>query len=136
MMNAVARRPTPAAQPKPEARAFVGNTSDVKICMALPATWMKNTMTKPATISSIGAPALAKTTAMMAAPMNAQIDVILRPHLSSAYIMKMLAHGTAKFIARVYCSVFVNVHPIPFDLFDRHDPRPDTTPDDAVKHIS
>ena len=34
MMNAVARRPTPAAQPKPEARALVGNTSEAKICMS------------------------------------------------------------------------------------------------------
>ena len=35
MMNAVARRPTPAAQPKPDARALVGNTSDAKICIAV-----------------------------------------------------------------------------------------------------
>ena len=66
MMKAVASRPTPAAQPKPEARALVGNTSEVKICIALPATWMKKTMMKPATISSNGAPALANTIAMMA----------------------------------------------------------------------
>src|SRR5262245_66548302 len=122
-MNAVAGRPTPAAQPKPEALAFVGNTSDAKICMALPATWMKNTMTKPATINSIGAPALANTTAMMAAPINAQTDVILRPHLSSAYIMKMLAQGTAKFIARVYCSDFVIVKDFSFIILVHHATR-------------
>ena len=52
-------------------------------------------------------PALANTIAMTPAPMKAQTEVILRPNLSSAYIMKMLAHGTAKFIARVYCSDLV-----------------------------
>ncbi len=51
MMNAVAMRPTPDAQPKPDARALVGNTSEVKICIELPATWTKKTMTKPATRS-------------------------------------------------------------------------------------
>jgi hypothetical protein len=55
--------PTPAAQPKPEARV-VGNASDVKICMALPATWMKNTVTNPPHQLN-GAPALANTIAMM-----------------------------------------------------------------------
>jgi len=38
MMKAVATRPTPAAQPKPDARALVGKTSDAKICAELPAT--------------------------------------------------------------------------------------------------
>ena len=101
-MKAVARRPTPEARPKPEARALVGNTSEVKICIALPATCTKNTMMKPAIISSAGVPALLNTMAMMPAPMKAQTEVILRPNLSSAYIMKMLAVGTAKFITSVY----------------------------------
>ena len=39
MNPAVASRPTPAAMPKPDARALVGNTSDVKICSVFPATW-------------------------------------------------------------------------------------------------
>ena len=51
MMKAVASRPTPAAQPKPDARALVGNTSEAKICIELPATWMKKIMMKPATSS-------------------------------------------------------------------------------------
>ena len=51
MMKAVASRPTPEAQPKPEARALVGNTSEAKICIALPATCTKKIMMKPATIS-------------------------------------------------------------------------------------
>src|SRR6185437_3037983 len=37
-MPAVDRRPTPAAQPKPDARALVGNTSDANICIELPDT--------------------------------------------------------------------------------------------------
>src|SRR5262245_47346356 len=135
MMNAVARRPTPAAHPKPEARVSVGNTYEVKICLALPAAWMKNTMIKPATISSVGAPALANTIAMMAAPINAQIEVILRPHLSSAYIMNRLAQGTAKFIANVYCSDFVIVKPFSFIMFGNHAPSPTATPKNAVKQI-
>src|SRR5262245_33004647 len=135
MMNAVASRPTPAAQPNPEARALVGNTSEVKICMALPATWMKNTMTKPATINSIGAPALANTIAMMAAPINAQTDVILRPPLSSAYIMNRLAQGTAKFSATVYSSDVVMLQPFSIILFAKHAPRPMATPKNAVKQI-
>src|SRR3974377_2036997 len=106
-MNAVASRPTPDAQPKPEARALVGNTSDVKICIELPATCTKKIMTKPATISSIGVPAFANTIAMTPAPTNAQADVILRPNLSRAYIMKRLPQGNGKFIARGYCTAFV-----------------------------
>src|SRR5262249_33257647 len=38
LMKAVASRPTAAGQPKPDARALVGKTSEVKICIALPAT--------------------------------------------------------------------------------------------------
>src|ERR1017187_3844651 len=102
MMKAVASRPTPAAQPKPDARALVGNTSDAKICIELPATWTKKIMMKPATMSWAAVPALLNPLAVLAAHMNAQADVILGPNLSSAYIMKMLAHGTAKLIARVY----------------------------------
>src|SRR5476649_2120426 len=109
MMNAVASRPTPAAQPKPDARALVGKTSDAKICIELPATCTKKIMTKPATMSSVGVPALANTIAMTPAQTKAQTAVILRPNLSSAYIMKMLAHGTAKFIQRVYSIDLVTV---------------------------
>src|SRR4029079_1900062 len=122
MMNAVASRPTPDAQPKPDARALVGNTSEVKICIALPATCTKKTMMKPTTMSSIGVPALLHITAMMPAPTKAQIEVILRPYLSSAYIMKMLAHGTAKFMARVYCSDLVTENPFAFIMFGTQQP--------------
>src|SRR5580693_7164143 len=104
MITAVASRPTPDAQPKPDARALVGNTSDVKICIELPATWTKKIMIKPRTISSVAVSALPNAIAIRPAAMKVQIAVILRPNLSSAYIMKMLAHGTAKFIASVYCS--------------------------------
>src|SRR5512146_553899 len=114
MMNAVASRPTPAAQPKPDARALVGKTSEAKICIALPATCTKKVMMNPATMSWVGVPALAKIIAMMAAPMKAMTDVLLRPNLSSAYIIQMLAHGTAKFIQRVYSIDLVTVKPFAF----------------------
>ena len=135
MMKAVASRPTPEAQPKPDARALVGNTSEQKICIELPATWTKNTMMKPATINCTGVPALANTTAMMPAPMKAKTEVILRPQLSSAYIMKMLAHGTAKFMASTYCSDLVIEKPFAFIMFGSQAPSPMATPKNAVKQI-
>ena len=135
MMNAVASRPTPAAQPKPDARALVGKTSEAKICIELPATCTKKIMMKPATISWVGVPALANTIAMMPAQMKAQIEVILRPYLSSAYIMNRLAQGTAKFIASVYCSDLVMVNPLAPIMFGNQAPRPMATPKNAVKQI-
>src|ERR1700693_4007403 len=135
MMNAVASRPTPDAQPKPDARALVGNTSDVKICIELPATWTKNTMMKPAMMSSVAVPALANTIAITPAATKAQIAVILRPNLSSAYIMKMLAHGTAKFMASVYCRDLVMLKPLAFMMFGSQALRPMATPKNAVKQI-
>src|SRR5690348_3547051 len=135
MMNAVANRPTPEAQPKPDARALVGNTSDAKICMALPATCTKNVMMNPTTMSPIAVCALANRIAMMPAPTKVQIDVILRPNLSSAYIMKMLAHGTAKFIASRYCSDLVMEKPFAFMMFGSQAPSPMAMPKNAVKQI-
>src|ERR1700759_3913048 len=100
MMKAVATRPTPDAQPKPDARALVGNTSEQKICIELPATWTKKTITKPTTRRAVSLVELANTMTITPAAIKEQTDVIFRPKLSSAYIMKMLAHGTAQFIAR------------------------------------
>ncbi len=40
-------RPADCAMPKPEARALVGNTSEMKICDELPASWMKKIITNP-----------------------------------------------------------------------------------------
>ena len=71
----------------------------------------------------------------MPAHMNAQTDVILRPNLSSAYIMNMLAHGTAKFMARVYCSDLVMVKPFAPIMFGSQAPSPMATPKNAVKQI-
>src|SRR5665811_2222829 len=102
MMKAVANRPTPAAQPKPDVRALVGNTSDAKICIELPATWTKKIMMKPATMSWAAVSALLNTIAIMPAHMNAHTDVILRPNLSSAYIMNKLAHGTASVLSLIH----------------------------------
>src|SRR5664279_4506157 len=123
-MKAVARRPTPAAQPNPDARALVGNTSDAKICIELPATWMKKIITKPATSSCVSLTALANTIAIKPAHTNAHTDVILRPNLSSAYIMNKLAHGTAKFMARVYWSDLVMENPLAFMIFGSQALRP------------
>src|ERR1035441_674242 len=134
-MKAVARRPTPAAQPNPDARALVGNTSDAKICIELPATWMKKIITKPATSNCMSDAALANTIAIRPAHMNAHTDVILRPNLSSAYIMNRLAHGTAKFMARVYCSDLVMEKPLAFIMFGSQAPSPMATPKNAVKQI-
>src|SRR5262249_41283729 len=126
---------TPEARPKPDARALVGNTSEVKICIALPATCTKNTMMNPAIINWAGVPALPNTIAMMPAPMNAQIEVIFRPNLSSAYIMNMLAVGTAKFITSVYCSDLVIEKPLAFMILGSQAPSPTAMPKNAVKQI-
>ncbi len=67
--------------------------------------------------------------------MKVQIAVILRPNLSSAYIMKMLAHGTAKFIASVYCSDLVMPKPLAFMMFGSQAPSPMAMPKNAVKQI-
>src|SRR5580693_6098922 len=134
-INAVASRPTPEAQPKPDARALVGNTSEVKICIELPSTWTKKTMMKPAIRSSVAVPALANTIAIKPAATNAQIAVILRPNLSSAYIMKMLAVATAKFMTRVYCSDLVMLKPLAFMMFGSQAPSPMAMPKNAVKQI-
>ena len=72
---------------------------------------------------------------MIPAPTNAQTEVTLRPYLSSAYIMKRLAHGTAKFIASVYCSDFVMVKPFDAMMFGSQAPSPMATPKNAVKQI-
>src|SRR5690349_13677329 len=133
MMNAVAMRPTPEAQPKPEARALVGNTSDTKICIAFPATWTKNTMMNPATRSMTSVAAFANTIAITPAATKAQTEVTFRPMLSSAYIMKMLAHGTAKFIASVYWSDFVMVKPLSNMMLGSQAPCPMSKPKKAVK---
>src|SRR5665213_2942434 len=135
MMKAVASRPMPDAQPKPDARALVGKTSEQNICIELPATWTKKIMMKPATNSCVAVVALPKTIAMMPAPMKAQTEVILRPKLSSAYIMKMLAHGTAKFMASTYCSDMVMLKPFAFMMFGSQAPSPMATPKNAVKQI-
>ena len=49
--------------------------------------------------------------------------------------MKMLAHGTAKFITSVYCSDLVTVKPLAFIMFGSQAPRPMATPKNAVKQI-
>jgi hypothetical protein len=62
---------------------------------------MKKIITKPATSNCMSDAALANTMAIRPAQMNAHTDVILRPNLSSAYIMNKLAHGTASVMPKV-----------------------------------
>ena len=90
---------------------------------------------KPATMSSVAVSALANTIAIRPAATKAQTAVILRPNLSSAYIMKRLAHGTAKFIASIYCSDLVMLKPLPFMMFGSQAPSPMAMPKNAVKQI-
>ena len=72
---------------------------------------------------------------MMPAPTKAQTEVILRPYLSSAYIMNRLAHGTAKFMPSVYWSDLVMLKPFACMMFGSQAPRPMATPKNAVKQI-
>src|SRR5580704_17455716 len=92
-------------------------------------------MMKPAMISSVAVPALANTIAMMPAQTKAQTEVTFRPNLSSAYIMNRLAHGTAKFIASVYCSDLVIEKPFAFMMFGSHAVKPMAMQKKAVKQI-
>ena len=101
MMNAVASRPAPCAKPKPEARALVGNTSEAKICIELPASWMKKIMQKPTASSMVSLVALTNATANAPARTNDTIDVGFRPKRSSAYIMQRLAQGNASVMPNV-----------------------------------
>src|SRR5450830_1599959 len=109
-MKAVARRPTPAAQPNPDARALVGNTSDAKICIELPATWMKKIITKPATSNCMSDAALANTIAIRPAQMNAHTDVILRPNIMTSKgftITKSLTYTFGMTLAVPCASLFM-----------------------------
>src|SRR6516162_4549055 len=92
-------------------------------------------MMKPTMISSVPVWALANKIAIRPAAMKVQTEVILRPNLSSAYIMKMLAQGTAKFIASVYCSDLVMEKPLLFMMFGSQAPSPMAMPKNAVKQI-
>ena len=49
--------------------------------------------------------------------------------------MKRLAHGTAKFIASVYCSDLVIEKPLPFMMFGSQAPSPMAMPKNAEKQI-
>src|ERR1700722_5981399 len=72
--------------------------------------------------------------AITPAATNAHTDVILRPMLSSAYIMQRLAHGTAIFIHSVYSSDLVTVNPFSNMMLGNHAPSPIAKPKNAVKH--
>src|SRR5439155_21964091 len=51
--TAAPARPATWARPKPEARALVGNTSEIKICDELPASWVKKIMKKPSASTAV-----------------------------------------------------------------------------------
>ena len=87
--------------PKPVARALVGNTSEMKICDELPASWMKKIITNPATKNIVSVSTKPKTTAASPASTNAATAVTFRPKRSSAYIMNPLAQGKARVMPTV-----------------------------------
>jgi len=100
MMKAVASRPTPDAQPKPDARALVGNTSDAKIWHRIARYLHEEDITKPATMTPSPCP-LVRTRAITPAQRKAQDRGDLSARVCRArYIMNKLAQGTAEFIAR------------------------------------
>src|SRR5215468_11698227 len=79
--------------------------------------------------------ALANAMAISPALKKAMVEVILRPKLSSAYIMNRLAQGTAKAMPNVYCSDLVILKPWLFMMLGSHVPRPMATPKNALKQI-
>src|SRR6266446_5345208 len=81
-------RPADWQSPNPEARALVGNTSEMKICEEFPANWMKKIIPNPiaSTIPSLAA--LAQSSPNTAVRRKAVTAVGLRPKRSSEYIMK------------------------------------------------
>src|SRR5882762_10141464 len=94
-------RPAACASPKPVARAFVGNTSEMKICDELPDSWVKKIMQKPIASTIVSSTALPNRMANTPVMIKATTAVGLRPKRSSAYIMKALAHGKASVIQKI-----------------------------------
>src|ERR1700730_8550466 len=58
-------RPADWQSPKPEARALVGNTSEMKICEEFPANWMKKIIPTPIASTIPSLPALAQSSPNM-----------------------------------------------------------------------
>src|SRR6202040_1446675 len=84
-------RPAAWQSPKPEARALVGNTSEMKICEEFPANWMKKIIPNPIASTIASLPALAQSSPNTAVRRKAVTAGGLRPKRSSEYIMKPLA---------------------------------------------
>src|SRR5215469_5295970 len=94
-------RPAAWASPKPEARALVGNTSEMKICDELPASWVQKIMQNPIASTIASLVALAQARPNTPVRMKAITAVGFRPKRSSEYIMKALAQGKAKVIQKI-----------------------------------
>src|SRR5215472_3862016 len=136
MIPALAMRPADCASPKPEARALVGNTSAIKICEELPASWMKNVMMKIMAMNISTEFASPTAMAASAARMKAATAVGLRPNFSSAYIMNALASGNAKLMPAVYSSDVLTVNPCDLVIMlGSQLPRPSATPKKALKQV-
>src|SRR5262249_10510998 len=99
--TAAPARPADCASPNPEARALVGNTSEMKICEELPASWVKKIIPKPTANTIVSSVALPNQIAKTPVKINATTAVGLRPKYSSENIIKALAHGKASVIQKI-----------------------------------
>src|SRR5215472_6706415 len=128
-------RPAAWHRPKPEARALVGNTSEMKICDELPASWVKKIIPKPtaSTIASLLACAHANPNAPVR--MKARTAVGLRPKYSSANIMKALAQGNASVIQKIELSDLAIGKPRSTRMLGSHAPSPSAMLKNAKKQI-
>src|SRR6202035_197420 len=128
-------RPAACARPKPEARALVGKTSEMKICEELPATCVQKIMQKPIPRTIASLDALAHNSPNTPVRMKAVTAVGLRPKRSSAYIMKALAHGKASVIQKIEFSDLAIVKPRSARILGNQAPSPSAMLKNAKKQI-
>src|SRR5580704_6442388 len=128
-------RPAAWQSPKPEARALVGNTSEMKICEEFPANWMKKIIPNPIASTIASLPALAQSSPNTAVRRKAVTAVGLRPKRSSEYIMKALAHGKARVIQKIEFSGLAIGKPRSTRMFGSQAPSPSAMPKKAKRQI-
>src|SRR5258708_27553731 len=121
--------------PKPEARALVGNTSEMKICDEFPASCVKKIIPKPIASTMPSVEALAHASPNAPVRMKATTAVGLRPKYSSANIMKRLAQGKASVIQKIEFNDFAIVNPRSARMLGSQAPSPSAMLKKAKKHI-